>query len=93
MSHFFGKNVPRFGRNAKEAAESKKATSGVAFLIPFSEFTLKRFFDPQAYIPQSKADGSSIMEKSHMSMPISIVTGMFSASTALALVISIMAGP
>lgn len=46
-----------------------------------------------AYRPQSRADGSSIIEKSHTSMPISIVTGMSSPSTALALVISIMAGP
>ena len=45
------------------------------------------------YMPQSKADGSSIMAKSHTSMPISIVTGMFNPSTALALVISIIAGP
>ena len=46
-----------------------------------------------AYIPQSSAEGSSIIEKSHISMPISILTGMFIPSTALAFVISIMAGP
>lgn len=49
--------------------------------------------DVQEYIPQSKAVGSSIIEKSHISIPISIVIGILSPSIALALVISIIAGP
>ena len=46
-----------------------------------------------AYMPQSSADGSSIIAKSHTSASISTVTGLSSASTAFSRVISIMAGP
>ena len=46
-----------------------------------------------AYIPQSSAEGSSIIAKSHTSGSISTVTGLSRASTAFSRVISIMAGP
>ncbi len=75
----------------------KKSDSTESLFASLLDLKRVRFdlleFTPQAYNPQSSAEGSSIIEKSHISMPISMVTGIFNPSTALALVISIMAGP
>src|SRR5574339_148856 len=77
--------------NVKDEKKDALLTDGVLWSKQLLNYgTTKRAY---AYKPQSNADGSSIMEKSHISMPISIVTGMLSPSTALALVISIIAGP